>query len=90
MTHPRAAIEDSKFPHQAKWKSNNQKKVWAQSALRAAVRRGLITPEPCKVCGSEPSEAHHGDYDRPMDVSWLCRVHHKAEHARLKAGGGEE
>jgi hypothetical protein len=23
-------------------------------------------------------EAHHGDYARPLDVTWTCRRHHRA------------
>ena len=30
-----------KFPSQAKWRENNSQKVWAQAALRSALKRGL-------------------------------------------------
>ena len=33
---------------------------------------------------SKKAEAHHPDYDRPLDVIWLCPQHHKALHASLK------
>lgn len=88
MSHPQASVEETKFQRQAKWRGRNQQAVWAQAALRSALRRGLVEQKPCRVCGSPDSEAHHGDYDRPMDVDWLCRLHHKAEHARMKAEGG--
>lgn len=87
MTQPQVSTEDSKYARQAKWRDRNQQAVWAQAALRAALRRGLVEQKPCRVCGSADSEAHHPDYDRPMDVNWLCRAHHKAEHARLKIEG---
>jgi len=35
---------------------------------------------PCEICGCEKSEAHHDDYSRPLDVRWLCRVHHLMHH----------
>lgn len=71
---------------QAKWKTGNPKAVWAHNALRSALRRGLLERGPCEVCGAEKTDAHHDpdDYDRPMAVRWLCRLHHKAEHKRLK------
>lgn len=69
---------------QAKWKQSNPKAVWAQSALRSAVKRGLLIQLPCEECGSLDAEAHHPDYDRPMMVKWYCRKCHKAEHRRLK------
>jgi hypothetical protein len=79
-----------KFLAQAKWRDGNPQKVWAQRALRSALKVGLITQMPCKVCGDPDSEAHHGDYSKPMDVDWLCRLHHKAEHRRLKCEEGHQ
>lgn len=67
---------------QAKWKLANPQAVWAQQALRSALRRGLIIQEPCQECGDANAEAHHPDYDKPMCVDWLCRRHHKAVHRR--------
>jgi len=77
---------DVKYPDQLKWKEANPKKIWAHSAFRSALRRGLITRQPCEVCGALQAEGHHPDYDRPMHVIWLCRAHHQAEHRRLKRG----
>ena len=31
--------------------------------------------------------AHHEDYDYPLDVIWLCPIHHKARHKELAATG---
>ena len=53
-------------------------------ALASAIRRGLIKREGCEVCGAEPADGHHSDYARPMDVTWLCRLHHRREHRRLR------
>lgn len=73
-----------KHPRQHKWRQAHPKQTWAHQCLRSALKRGLIIQEPCQECGDPNSEAHHPDYDRPMDVVWLCRAHHKAEHRRLK------
>ncbi|MBB3288760.1 MULTISPECIES: hypothetical protein [unclassified Rhizobium] len=78
---------EKKITRQAKWSLAHPKERWAHSALRSALKRGLIEKRPCQVCGSEDSEAHHPDYDRPMLVEWYCRTHHKAEHRRLLEGG---
>ena len=43
-------------------------------------RRGQITQQPCRECGSEKSEMHHEDYARPLDVVWLCRHCHLTHH----------
>ncbi len=55
------------------------KKFKARNAVKKAVLRGSIRPLPCFVCG-EAAEAHHPDYDRPLDVVWLCRAHHRQAH----------
>ncbi|EYD75853.1 hypothetical protein Rumeso_02635 [Rubellimicrobium mesophilum DSM 19309] len=70
------------FPAQDAWRERNPLKVWAHKALESGRRRGLIQPQPCSVCGEAKAEAHHDDYSRPLDVTWLCRRHHKQLHAR--------
>lgn len=52
----------------------------ANTAVANALRRGSITKDPCFCCGSDEVEAHHADYSRPLDVVWLCPVHHKEIH----------
>ena len=51
------------------------------------LRKGNMTRQPCSVCGRADSHAHHDDYSRPLDVMWLCPVHHKERHAELDAMG---
>jgi len=82
------ATTEKKISRQEKWGQSNPEKRWAHMALRSAVRRGLVVQTACENCGAEKSEAHHPDYSRPMQVKWLCRPCHKAEHRREK--GGEE
>lgn len=56
----------------------NRKK--ATSAVSNAIRDGRLLRQLCWVCG-EKAVAHHADYDRPLDVVWLCQPHHKQAHA---------
>ncbi len=67
---------------QERWKQANPQAAWAHMALRSAIRRGLIQREPCEVCGAEGADGHHDDYDKPMQVRWLCRRHHRLFHQR--------
>lgn len=73
-----------KYHSQAKWREANPVAVWAQSSLRSAIRRGIITPpETCENCNTATKlDAHHPDYSRPAHVQWLCRPCHKAEHQK--------
>lgn len=67
------------------WKTENPKRRAAQIKLGNAVRKGLVTPWPvCSHplgCECTKVEAHHPDYDSPLDVVWLCPAHHKQAHA---------
>ncbi len=54
----------------------------ARSTARAAIRKGVLTPQPCEACGEPKVEAHHDDYSRPLDVRWLCFEHHLAVHGK--------
>ncbi len=53
----------------------------AHNIVNNALRDGHITKEPCEVCGSEFSHAHHDDYFKPLCVRWLCAAHHQQWHA---------
>lgn len=52
----------------------------ARRAVRDAVKRGDLTRLPCEKCGEAVSFAHHPDYSKPLEVEWLCRPCHTAEH----------
>ncbi len=68
----------------AKYKAQSPERRAAQVAVGNAIRDGRIKKLPCFECG-KPAEAHHPDYSRPLDVIWLCSVHHKEVHKMAKA-----
>lgn len=52
---------------------------------RSALSSGVLVRKPCERCGRKKgAEGHHEDYARPMDVMWLCRVHHSRRHWELR------
>ena len=63
-----------------RYKEKYKNRAAARYILGNAVRDGKIKRLPCQLCGDEKSEGHHPDYDRPLDVVWLCTAHHKAAH----------
>lgn len=66
-----------------KYAVNNAKKRAAHIALGNAVRDKRVVRWPvCAMpeCDKKP-QGHHPDYDRPLDVVWLCPKHHKQAHA---------
>jgi len=75
----KAAIEQAK-----KWRDEDKRRMKCHNAVARALRDGTLDPMPCRVCGSEKTVAHHDDYDKPLDVVWLCQSHHKQLHAMAK------
>lgn len=80
----RAAHQRALLAHSTK----EPKKHRARIALGNAIRDGRVIPQPCWVCGDK-AEAHHPDYDRPLDVVWLCNTHHRAAHDITKEHSSE-
>lgn len=63
-----------------KYRYRNPEKYKAHNALNRAVKDGRVMRQTCEVCG-EKAQAHHDDYSKPLDVRWLCPLHHARHHA---------
>jgi hypothetical protein len=66
------------------WKRKHKKEHLAQLAVQRAVRVGVLTRLPCMVCGEKKTVAHHEDYDKRLDVLWLCEPCHKERHKQMR------
>lgn len=56
--------------------------------VRRAIKAGHVQrKEACEVCGGESLklDAHHCDYNKPLDLMWLCRKCHIDWHRRNQA-----
>jgi hypothetical protein len=67
-----------------KWRNEDKRRVIAHNAVARAIKKGLLIGAPCVRCGNIKSLAHHEDYDKPLDVMWLCEPCHKQRHKELK------
>jgi hypothetical protein len=82
----------SKLPHRIKlgtevtraWRAEDKRRQAAHSAVAKAIRSGVLTRTPCIRCGAEKVEGHHEDYDKQLEVMWLCTPCHKQRHKELK------
>ena len=75
---PKSAIENNK-----RQRKRNPDKVKSRDILRKAVyERKIFKPRICSMCLKEAKriEAHHEDYEKPLDVQWLCVPCHKSKH----------
>lgn len=60
----------------------------AYAEVGNARRKGLIKKQRCAVCKKLNKRkprwvrvtAHHNDYLKPLDITWLCDPHHAAWH----------
>lgn len=64
----------------------------SQNIVENAVDKGRLEPQPCEVCGADGTfkdgrrevQAHHDDYNKPLEVRWLCQKHHHEWHMNNK------
>lgn len=52
----------------------------ARSMVCLHLKRGNLTKQPCIVCGETKVHAHHENYYKPLDITWLCEKHHNDVH----------
>ena len=71
--------EHNAFGHGFLTDERNKRKK-ARSILNHGIRDGKIKKMPCEVCGNKNSEAHHEDYNNPLNIQWLCFKHHRQLH----------
>lgn len=58
-----------------------RKKSNARSLAHINLKLGKLKRQPCEHSGcKQQAQMHHDDYDKPLDVRWLCRDHHVGLH----------
>ena len=79
----KAAAEISK-----RWRQQDSRIAAAHNAVTRAVSKGdLVRPSGCSRCGSSPVYGHHEDYNKKLDVTWLCQPCHKERHKEMAIEG---
>lgn len=73
---------------------DNSKKKRVQHLTEKALKKGILdNPKICKECGSSKRfkdgrtsiQAHHSNYDKPLEVIWLCQKCHHNWHKNNQA-----
>ena len=55
-------------------------KIKARDIVMYAIRSKKLVRGSCCICGKESAEAHHEDYAKPLEITWLCKTHHRQFH----------
>ena len=56
----------------------------ARGSVAYARKQKRLVRQPCEICGGCKTDAHHDDYNKPLEVRWLCRNCHKEWHMNNK------
>jgi hypothetical protein len=71
---------------QRKRRRKNPEKYIANLKVHRAIISGKMIKLPCSICGNKNSQAHHEDYNKPLNIIWLCQTHHDIRHSELGWG----
>ena len=60
-----------------------RRKTRAKNEMYQATKKGIVVrPDECSKCHKKCKPmGHHSDYERPLDVEWLCAKCHGATHS---------
>lgn len=65
------------------WRAQDSRRSLAHTSVAKAIRNGSLVRQPCCRCDAAKSVAHHEDYDKPLEVMWLCQPCHKQRHKEI-------
>ncbi len=75
---------ENQLAYQRTKRMKSPEKYKAYNIVNNAIRDGKLIRKPCKVCGTAKVQAHHRDYNKPLEVEWLCFKHHREiEHGQV-------
>lgn len=70
--------------YQKQWYQKNKEKRRAHVIISRTVNSGkIMRPKNCSQCNKEcKPDGHHIDYNKPLDVVWICRACHSRKSIR--------
>jgi hypothetical protein len=75
---PEGKLKRKEYNRKYREKTKMRKK--AHKKVENAIKFGNLKRQPCEICGDPKSHAHHEDYEKLLEVRWLCDQHHKEAH----------
>lgn len=68
------------------YRKKHPRKYAATNMVNNAIRDGKLFREPCEECGETKTHAHHDDYEKPLNIRWLCAACHSTWHSENGEG----
>lgn len=65
------------------WNAEDRRRKKAHNMVARAISSGKLVRQACLRCGNLKSLAHHEDYNKPLEVMWLCQPCHKQRHKEI-------
>lgn len=72
-------VEINRNPTAARRAEANSRARYPEKVRARTLAKRHVPLQPCDVCG-EKAHRHHEDYNKPLDVRFLCALHHKQLH----------
>jgi hypothetical protein len=81
----KGGIKSDNYHYKKIQKRRHPERVRCREILYNSKRNGkIVPPERCEHCNKKTKlHAHHDDYSKPFDVTWLCRPCHRQLHGGM-------
>ena len=76
------ARKEDNIKRNDRYRKKYPEKYKALTAVYRAKKNGKLQQKNCEICGEEKTDAHHEDYHKPLEVTWLCKRHHLKRHGK--------
>lgn len=64
-----------------KYADSNLENIKIYQKVKYAIKVGRLKKSHCKYCGETKNViGHHSNYNKPLDIEWMCKFHHKSWH----------
>jgi hypothetical protein len=84
----RGGVSRVHYRYKKRFAEKSPEKVRAHRKVAYEIQMGRLTRKPCTVCATTVRvHAHHDDYSKPLQITWMCQPCHNRQHAEARRGG---
>jgi len=76
----KGGISKDHVRYKKRFREKYPEKARAHDLVAQAIRSNKLVRLPCETCGDKNVHAHHKDYSKPFQVTWLCPPCHRSVH----------